>query len=70
MGEFGAVSVVSGHLRGKTITLPLHVEILYNEHHYNEAFAVSAILVATSIAILAARCLVERLSGREGQGVR
>ena len=70
MGEFGAVSVVSGHLRGKTITLPLHVEILYNEHHYNESFAVSAILVVTSVIILAARCLVERLSGRESRGVR
>jgi sulfate transport system permease protein len=66
MGEFGAVSVVSGHLRGKTNTLPLHIEILYNEHHYNEAFAVSAILVITSIIILTARSVVEHISKREG----
>ena len=70
MGEFGAVSVVSGHLRGKTNTLPLHVEILYNEHHYSEAFAVSSLLVAASIIILALRSLVERLSGREARGDR
>jgi sulfate transport system permease protein len=70
MGEFGAVSVVSGHLRGKTNTLPLHVEILYNEHHYNEAFAVSAILVVISLIILTARSLVEYLSHREGADVR
>jgi sulfate transport system permease protein len=65
MGEFGAVSVVSGHLRGKTNTLPLHIEILYNEHHYNEAFAVSAILVFTAIVILTARSVVEKVSKRE-----
>jgi sulfate transport system permease protein len=65
MGEFGAVSVVSGHLRGKTNTLPLHIEIIYNEHHYNEAFAVSAILVLTSIIILTARSIVERISKKE-----
>jgi sulfate transport system permease protein len=70
MGEFGAVSVVSGHLRGKTNTLPLHIEILYNEHHYNEAYAVSAILVVTSIIILTARSLVEYMSRREGEDVR
>jgi sulfate transport system permease protein len=67
MGEFGAVSVVSGHLRGKTNTLPLHIEILYNEHHYNEAFAVSAILVITSIIILTARSVVEHISKKEGR---
>jgi sulfate transport system permease protein len=65
MGEFGAVSVVSGHLRGKTNTLPLHIEILYNEHHYREAFAVSAILVITSIIILTARSVVEYLAKKE-----
>ncbi|MDR1576995.1 MAG: sulfate ABC transporter permease subunit CysW [Deltaproteobacteria bacterium] len=71
MGEFGAVSVVSGHLRGKTNTLPLHIEILYNEHHYREAFAVSAILVITSILILTARSVVERLAKKEsGPNVR
>jgi sulfate transport system permease protein len=65
MGEFGAVSVVSGHLRGKTNTLPLHIEILYNEHHYREAFAVSAILVIASVLVLAARSVVETVSRRE-----
>ncbi len=59
MGEFGAVSVISGHLRGKTNTLPLHVEILYNEFHTTAAFAVSSILVLLAIMILIARNLVE-----------
>lgn len=59
MGEFGAVSVISGHLRGKTNTLPLHVEILYNEFNTTEAFAVSSILVILAILILIARNIVE-----------
>ena len=59
MGEFGAVSVVSGHLRGKTNTLPLHVEILYNEFHSTEAFAVSSILVILAVALLILRSFVE-----------
>ena len=59
MGEFGAVSVVSGHLRGKTNTLPLHVEILFNEFHLTEAFAVSSILVIMAIIILVLRNIVE-----------
>lgn len=59
MGEFGAVSVVSGHLRGKTNTLPLHVEILYNEFNTTAAFAVSSILVVLAVLILIARNLVE-----------
>lgn len=59
MGEFGAVSVISGHLRGKTNTLPLHVEILYNEFNTTEAFAVSSILVLLAVLILIARNLVE-----------
>ena len=59
MGEFGAVSVISGHLRGKTNTLPLHVEILYNEFNTTEAFAVSSILVILAVLILIARNLVE-----------
>jgi len=44
MGEFGAVSVVSGHIRGMTNTMPLHVEILYNEYNYAAAFAVASLL--------------------------
>lgn len=59
LGEFGAVSVISGHLRGKTNTLPLHVEILYNEFNTTAAFAVSSILVILAVLILAARNLVE-----------
>jgi sulfate transport system permease protein len=65
MGEFGAVSVLSGHLRGKTNTLPLHVEILYNEYKYTESFAVSSILVLLAIIILIARNIVEH-KGRKG----
>lgn len=61
MGEFGAVSVISGHLRGKTNTLPLHVEILFNEFHYTEAFAVSSILVILAIIILILRSVLESL---------
>jgi sulfate transport system permease protein len=59
MGEFGAVSVLSGRLRGKTTTLPLHVEILYNEFNTTAAFAVSSILVILAILILIARNMVE-----------
>ena len=59
MGEFGAVSVVSGHVRGKTNTLPLHIEILYNEYNFTAAFAVASILVILAIVILILRNLVE-----------
>lgn len=59
MGEFGAVSVISGHLRGKTNTLPLHVEILFNEFQYVPAFAVSSILVIMALIILIIRSVVE-----------
>jgi len=59
MGEFGAVSVVSGHIRGKTNTLPLHVEILYNEYQFSAAFAVSSILVVMAIIILILRNIAE-----------
>lgn len=59
IGEFGAVSVVSGHLRGKTNTLSLHVEILYNEFNTTAAFAVSSILVVLAILILIVRNLIE-----------
>lgn len=60
MGEFGAVSVISGHLRGKTNTLSLHVEILYNEFNTTAAFAVSSILVILAVVILIIRSLIER----------
>ena len=67
MGEFGAVSVVSGHLRGKTNTLPLHVEILYNEFKLVDAFAVSSILVILAIIILIIRNIVEYKGKRDGE---
>ena len=59
MGEFGAVSVISGHLRGKTNTLSLHVEILYNEFNTTAAFAVSSILVMMAVLILILKSIVE-----------
>ena len=59
LGEFGAVSVVSGHIRGKTNTLPLHIEILYNEYNFTAAFAVSSVLVILAIIILILRNIVE-----------
>jgi sulfate transport system permease protein len=66
MGEFGAVSVISGHLRGKTNTLPLHVEILYNEFKLNDAFAVSSLLVLLAIIILILRNIVEYKTKKAG----
>ena len=60
MGEFGAVSVVSGHIRGRTNTLPLHVEILYNEYAYAAAFAVASLLVLLALASLIARRIIAR----------
>jgi sulfate transport system permease protein len=60
MGEFGAVSVVSGHIRGVTNTLPLHVEILHNEHQFAAAFAVASLLVALALALLALQSLAGR----------
>lgn len=60
MGEFGAVSVVSGHIRGLTNTMPLHVEILYNEYNAISAFAVASLLTVLAIVTLAAKAMVER----------
>ncbi|WP_036301684.1 sulfate ABC transporter permease subunit CysW [Methylotenera sp. L2L1] len=59
MGEFGAVSVVSGHIRGMTNTLPLHVEILYNEYNYAAAFAVASLLALLALVTLALKTFVE-----------
>ena len=59
MGEFGAVSVVSGHIRGATDTMPLHVEILYNEYDFVGAFAVASLLALLALVTLAAKTLVE-----------
>jgi len=62
MGEFGAVSVVSGHIRGLTNTLPLHVEILYNEYQFAAAFAVASLLALLALVTLALKFIVERRS--------
>jgi sulfate transport system permease protein len=59
MGEFGAVSVVSGHIRGLTNTVPLHVEVLYNEYQFSAAFAVASLLVLLSLITLAAKRFIE-----------
>jgi sulfate transport system permease protein len=64
MGEFGAVSVVSGHIRGETNTMPLHVEILYNEYQFAGAFAVAALLALLGLVTLAAKTLLERRTGK------
>ncbi|HEU0199068.1 MAG TPA: sulfate ABC transporter permease subunit CysW [Burkholderiaceae bacterium] len=60
MGEFGAVSVVSGHIRGETNTMPLHIEILYNEYQFAAAFAVASLLAGLALVTLALKYLVER----------
>ncbi|HEY3486877.1 MAG TPA: sulfate ABC transporter permease subunit CysW [Gammaproteobacteria bacterium] len=59
MGEFGAVSVVSGHIRGSTNTLPLHIEILYNEYQFAAAFAVASLLAGLALITLLAKSLLE-----------
>jgi sulfate/thiosulfate transport system permease protein len=60
MGEFGAVSVVSGHVRGETNTMPLHIEILYNEYHFMAAFAVASLLALLALVTLVAKTVLER----------
>jgi sulfate/thiosulfate transport system permease protein len=64
MGEFGAVSVVSGHIRGLTNTMPLHIEILYNEYNFVGAFAVASLLMLLAVATLVVKTLVERTGYR------
>ncbi|MGA9604203.1 MAG: sulfate ABC transporter permease subunit CysW, partial [Methyloceanibacter sp.] len=59
MGEFGAVSVVSGHIRGKTNTMPLHVEILYNEYNFAAAFAVASLLALLALVTLLIKITLE-----------
>ncbi len=65
MGEFGAVSVVSGHVRGETNTLPLHVEILYNEYTFSAAFAVSSLLALLAILTLILKVWIESRTSRQ-----
>ena len=65
MGEFGAVSVVSGHIRGKTNTIPLHVEILFNEYNFVGAFAVASLLTLLAIVTLVLKTLLEKKYSRK-----
>jgi sulfate/thiosulfate transport system permease protein len=68
MGEFGAVSVVSGHIRGETNTLPLHVEVLYNEYQFSAAFACATLLAFLALVTLGIKSLVEHFSGHSASG--
>ncbi len=68
MGEFGAVSVVSGHIRGKTNTLPLHVEVLYNEYQFSAAFACAALLALLALVTLGLKTAVEHFTGHSSKG--
>jgi sulfate transport system permease protein len=65
MGEFGAVSVVSGHIRGETNTMPLHIEILYNEYQFTAAFAVASLLALLALVTLIAKVLLENRANEE-----
>ena len=65
MGEFGAVSVVSGHIRGLTNTLPLQTEILYNEYNFSAAFAVASLLTLLALVTLLVKTYVENKVGTE-----
>ncbi len=67
MGEFGAVSVVSGHIRGLTNTIPLQVEILYNEYNFTAAFAVASLLALLALVTLALKSFVEWQSARSAK---
>ena len=70
MGEFGAVSVVSGHIRGLTETMPLHVEVLYNEYNFVAAFAVSTLLALLALVTLALKTILEIRYSAELSGTR
>ena len=65
MGEFGAVSVVSGHIRGETNTMPLHIEILYNEYQFMASFAVASVLALLALVTLIAKVILERYAQAE-----
>ena len=71
MGEFGAVSVVSGHIRGLTDTMPLQVEVLYNDYNFVDAFAIASLLAGLALVTLVAKTLLEwRFSGELARGAR
>jgi sulfate transport system permease protein len=65
MGEFGAVSVLSGHLRGKTNTMPLYIELLYQGYDFTGAFAMSSILVIMAVIVLVLRNILEYKGKKE-----
>lgn len=69
MGEFGAVSVVSGHIRGETNTLPLHIEILYNEYQFSASFAVASLLVMLAVLTLVVKSIVEWKSAQQSNRI-
>jgi sulfate transport system permease protein len=69
MGEFGAVSVVSGHIRGQTNTMPLHIEILYNEYQFAAAFAVASLLAGLALVTLVLKYVVEQRVKAQKRGV-
>ena len=68
MGEFGAVSVVSGHIRGQTNTMPLHIEILYNEYQFSAAFAVASLLALLALVTLVLKYAVEQRVKKQRRG--
>jgi sulfate transport system permease protein len=70
MGEFGAVSVVSGHIRGMTNTLPLHVEILYNEYQFSAAFAVASLLAMLALVTLGVKTWIEHRAAQSYEAVQ
>ncbi|MFY9690273.1 MAG: hypothetical protein WAJ86_10080, partial [Candidatus Acidiferrales bacterium] len=67
MGEFGAVSVVSGHIRGLTDTMPLHIEVLYNDYQFTAAFAVASLLALLALLTLVVKSAVEWKSQQSGE---
>jgi sulfate/thiosulfate transport system permease protein len=70
MGEFGAVSVVSGHIRGKTNTLPLHIEVLYNEYQFSAAFACATLLALLALFTLGIKSILEHVLGHRNSNIR
>src|SRR5690606_33072076 len=70
MGEFGAVSVVSGHIRGMTNTMPLHVEVLYNDYQFTAAFAIASVLAVLAFVTLGLKSLLEWRHGAEIAALR
>lgn len=70
MGEFGAVSVVSGHIRGQTNTMPLHIEVLYNDYQMTAAFAVASLLALLALVTMAVKAVLERTGSRPRSSLR